>query len=386
MKKIILIIMCITVTLSVDNVAKCSDKNIKEKSYNEETFISMDDFQFDEPQRILIESGNRDISVKEIINNIIKGKVITILGEIVKNIYYKTFGNNSYLFNIIWQLFLTIIISCFFTNFTKVFSKDDVSETGFFICYLVSVTFMFGLFSELCNIAVDFVEMLLKFMYGIVPTYFLSVAIMGQVSASGFYQLCLVIISVAQFVFLHIIIPLIKIYVAVNNISKEDFLSRTAVVVGNIVNFLMKTFVGIVTGLNIIQALILPSIDSTKNQTIRKVIGSVPVVGNSTDAITGIFLGSANLIKNAIGATAIIVIVVLCAVPFLKIQLYSFLMQIVAALVQPIADCRIIASFNSMSIGMRMLAKVITGCSLLFIISIAIICMCTGKGENGIYI
>ena len=341
----------------------------------------MDDFQFDEPQRILRESGNRDISVKEIINNIIKGKVITILGEIVKSIYYKTFGN--YLFNIIWQLFLTIIISCFFTNFTKVFSKDDVSETGFFICYLVSVTFMFGLFSELCNIAVDFVEMLLKFMYGIVPTYFLAVAIMGQVSASGFYQLCLVIISVAQFVFLHIIIPLIKVYVAVsivNNISKEDFLSRTAVVVVNIVNFLMKTFVGIVTGLNIIQALILPSIDSTKNQTIRKVIGSVPVVGNSTDAITGIFLGSANLIKNAIGATAIIVIVFLCAVPFLKIQLYSFLMQIVAALVQPIADCRIVASFNSMSIGMRMLAKVITGCSLLFIISIAIICMCTGKG------
>ena len=43
-------------------------------------------------------------------------------------------------------------------NFTKVFSKDDVSETGFFICYLVSVTFMFGLFSELCNIAVDIVE------------------------------------------------------------------------------------------------------------------------------------------------------------------------------------------------------------------------------------
>ncbi|MFR7763274.1 MAG: stage III sporulation protein AE [Eubacterium sp.] len=383
MKKIILIIMCITVTLSVGNVAKCSDKNIKEKSYNEETFISVDDFQFDEPQRILRESGNRDISVKEIINNIIKGKVITILGEIVKSIYYKTFGNNSYLFNIIWQLFLTIIISCFFTNFTKVFSKDDVSETGFFICYLVSVTFMFGLFSELCNIAVDFVEMLLTFMYGIVPTYFLSVAITGQVSASGFYQLCLVIISVAQFVFLHMIIPLIKIYVAVsivNNISKEDFLSRTAVVVGNIVNFLMKTFVGIVTGLNIIQALILPSIDSTKNQTIRKVIGSVPVVGNSTDAITGIFLGSANLIKNAIGTTAIIVIVVLCAVPFLKIQLYSFLMQIVAALVQPIADCRIVASFNSMSIGMRMLAKVITGCSLLFIISIAIICMCTGKG------
>ena len=106
---------------------------------------------------------------------------------------------------------------------------------------------MFGLFSELCNIAVDFVEMLLKFMYGIVPTYFLSVAITGQVSASGFYQLCLVIISVAQFVFLHIIIPLIKIYVAVsivNNISKEDFLSRTAVVVLKYSEFSYENFCG----------------------------------------------------------------------------------------------------------------------------------------------
>lgn len=383
MKKFVLIIMCIAIIFATNAVVMGSEKKNVGSFYEDNMFISMDDFQLDEAESILRESGNRDISVKEIVNNIIKGKLLTVFGEIFKSLYYKTLGNNGYLLRIIWQLFLTIIVSCFFTNFAKVFSKDDVSETGFFICYLVSVTFMFGLFSELCNIAVDFVELLLKFMYGIVPTYFLSVAITGQVAASGFYQLCLVIISVAQFVFLHIIIPLIKIYVAVsivNNISKEDFLSKSAVVVGNIVNFLMKTFVGIVTGLNIIQALILPSIDSTKNQTIRKVIGSVPVVGNGTDAITGIFLGSANLIKNAIGTTAIIVIVILCAIPFLKIQLYSFLMQIVAALIQPIADRRIIDSFNSMSIGMKMLAKVITGCSLLFIISIAIICMCTGKG------
>ena len=105
MKKIILIIMCITVTLSVGNVAKCSDKNIKEKSYNEETFISMDDFQFDEPQRILRESGNRDISVKEIINNIIKGNFLRFLEKylrvciikrwVIMVIFLKIFGNCS---------------------------------------------------------------------------------------------------------------------------------------------------------------------------------------------------------------------------------------------------------------------------------------------------
>ena len=62
-----------------------------------------------------------------------------------------------------------------------------------------------------------------------------------------------------------ITLPAIKIYMAislVNNISREDFLSGTTHVIENFINFVNKTMVGIVTGLHIIQGLLLPSVDT----------------------------------------------------------------------------------------------------------------------------
>ena len=56
-------------------------------------------------------------------------------------------------------------------------------------------------------------------------------AITGQVAAAGFYQLTLVIISVAQFIFLRVLVPMIKVYVCllytsyINNFFSEIYAS-----------------------------------------------------------------------------------------------------------------------------------------------------------------
>lgn len=355
--------------------------NVYGKEENE--IISIDDFDFSETGQILEEAGYRELNINTIINSIITGDFLSVFKSCANVVYQKTVGDMEFVYKMLGNLILVVVLSAFFTNFISVFSKDNVSETAFYICYMVAITLMISLFGCFCDIAIDFIRFLIRFMYGIIPTYFLSVAIIGQVTAAGFYQLTLVIIAVSEFVFLHVIIPLIKIYVAVsivNNVSKEDILSKTANVIKNLVNFLSKLFLGIVTGLNVIQALVLPSIDGAKNTTIRKFVGTLPVIGDGTDAITSIVLGSFNLMKNTIGGFAIIIILVLCMVPFLKIQIYSFSIQIAAAMVQPISDRRIIDSFICVSEGVRMLAKVVISGGILFVISIAIICMMTGRG------
>ena len=348
----------------------------------ENEIVSIDDFDFSESGQVLKEAGYDDFNVKNIINKIITGDFYSVFKSCLNIIYRKTIGDVSFIYHVLGNLVLVAVLSAFFTNFASVFSQDNVSETAFYICYLVAITLMITLFDSFCVIAGDFIKLLMSFMYGITPTYFLSVALVGQVSAAGFYQLTLVIISVSEFVFLHVIIPLIKIYVAVsivNNISKEDFLSRTAHVIKNLVDFLTKLFVGIVTGLNVIQALVLPSIDGVKNTTLRKFVGTLPVVGDGADAMSSIVLGSFHLIKNTIGGFAIIAIIVLCMVPFLKIQIYSFSVQIAAAFIQPISDKRITDSLSSVSVGTKMLSRIIISGGILFVISIAIICMTTGR-------
>lgn len=347
-----------------------------------ETYISIEDFDIKESSKALKKNGYEDLNIKEMLDEIMNGNILEVMKGCAKTIYEKTIGDISLVEKTLGNLLLIVIISAFFTNFANVFSGESISGTGFYICYLLIITLMITLFDSFCILASDFVKLLLDFMCGIIPAYFISVAITGQVSAAGFYQLTLVIIGVVEFIFINILIPLIKVYVSVslvNNISKEDFLSKTTDIIKNFVNFINKTIVGIVAGLNIIQALILPAVDGAKNTAVRKVLGALPVVGDSTDAMTGIVLGSVNLIKNTIGGFTIIMIIVFCAVPYLKIQLYSISMQIGAAIVQPIADKRIIGSMGCVQEGIKMLTKVIVGAALLFIISIAIICMVTGK-------
>ncbi len=350
-------------------------------SVSADEILTMDDFDLSEGMEVLRNGGYEDIEFDEVTDLISEGDFLGVLNLLLNSVYDRTIGSVVLVERTLGNLVLIVILSTFFTNFANVFSKDNVSDTGFYICYLVATTLMVTLFESFCVIVSDFVTLLLEFIGGIIPAYFLSVAIIGQASASGFYQLILVIIGVSEFVFLNVIIPLIKIYMAislVNNVSQEDFLSRTAQVVCNFINFINRTMIGLVTGINIIQGLILPAVDNAKNTTIRKFMGTLPVVGDGTDAMTGIVLGSVNLIKNTIGTFAIVVIIILCLVPFIKIQLYSVSLQIISAVIQPVADKRIMNSFECMCNGTKLLGRVVISTALLFIISIAIICMVTG--------
>lgn len=369
--------------IMIFSIIFCTTNTMAEDVINEnEEYISMDDFNLGDSTKALEKSGYKDLNIKNILDEIMEGNVLGVIKQCAEVVYDKTIGDISTVEKLLGNLLLIVILSAFFTNFTNVFSNDSISSTGFYICYLLTITLLLTLFESFCLIASDFVKLLLEFMCGIIPAYFVSVAITGQVSAAGFYQLTLVIIGVVEFIFLRILIPLIKVFVAislVNNISKEDFLSKTTDIIKNLVGFINKTVIGVVAGLNIIQALILPAVDEAKNTTIRKMVGALPVVGDGADAVTGIVLGSVNLIKNTIGGFSIIIIVLICAVPFIKIQLYSISLQIAQAIVQPVADRRILSCISCVVQGIKMLVKVIAGAAILFIISIAIICIVTGK-------
>ena len=351
-----------------------------------EEIITIDDFDLEDSGKILKTQGYDNIDYKYILKKLRDGDVLLVLKEIGRTAYEKTIGDVSLIEKTLVNLLLITIIASFFTNFANVFSKNGISDTGFYICYMVTVAIMVTMFEEFSIIAAQLVKLLLKFVGGMIPAYFLSVAIVGQAAAAGFYQLTLVIIEVCQFVFLKITLPAIKIYMAislVNNISREDFLSGTTHVIENFINFVNKTIVGIVTGLNIIQGLILPSVDMAKNTTIKKFIRTLPVIGDYfagfivADSRLIMLLGSANLIKNCIGTFGIIMIILICFVPYMKLQIYSASIQILTAIIQPVADRRIIESLNCLCKGIRLLIRVVISSGFLFVISIAIICMTT---------
>lgn len=115
--------------------------------------------------------------------------------------------------------------------------------------------------------------------------------------------------------------------------------------------------------------------DSVKISAFQKVASAIPGVGGGVNAVTGVIAGSANIIKNAIGAAALIGIIVCCFVPLAKIAAFSLMYQGTAAIVQPVADKRIVECIGGVAAGSRLLLKMVFISAVLFVITIAIVCL-----------
>ena len=68
----------------------------------------------------------------------------------------------------------------------------------------------------------------------------------------------------------------------------------------------------------------------------------IPGIGNSAQTVSKTIAGSAVLVKNSIGVAAVIVMAVIIGIPLLKLVVMALLYQILGAVLEPVADSRIV--------------------------------------------
>lgn len=345
-----------------------------------EEYITLDDFEFSDSQEVIYDS-NIDLDVDEIIEKISKGEILEVLNDVIDSVRENVTNEIEVIRYVIITMIFTAILSGLFSNFSISISGNGISEMGFYVCYVLQISILINVFNLVCSIGSELVLTILKFMSALLPSYMLSVGILGQASATGFYQITLIVITVVELVIGKFVIPLLKIYMVinlVNSISKEDLLSKTAALIKNAIVFVNKFMITSITGLNIIQGMILPAIDGTKNNVLKKMVSSIPVIGDGTGVMAEIVVNSATLIKNSIGVFAIVMILAICAVPLLKVQFYSIMLQISNALLQPITDKRIAQGITATCDSIKILTSSLFTVVALFLVSITVICISTG--------
>lgn len=353
---------------------------VKDKAVSGDSLMDIEDYDFSEVQEVLDENDYREVDFFTMIKEVISGDSDTVILDTVKYMADKAFANVNVGKECIVNIILISLFSAFFSNFAKVFSGNGVSDSGFYVCYIAVMTLSLTIFSIASEIAVNLLELILEFMRALIPAFFLSVGMIGQTSAMGFYQITLVVIFCVNYIFLNVVMPALKIYLIMamaNNISKEDLLSKMINLIKKGIVFLNRSLLGVVLGINILQGLVLPHVDGVKNTTIRKLAGTIPVVGDSSEYVTDVFLGSGLLIKNSLGTVAIIVIFCLCFVPILKLFIINISLQISSAVVQPIADNRIVESISYVGESVKLMLRTVMTTAVLFVITIALVCVMT---------
>ena len=368
--KMAILSLCLFLAVLLPEKVQAKEETVPEQSYD---FQNIDE--------ILGEASGGAFSMEQVANLLLQGNWKEAFGKLGEGLGDLLFSELSRGKDSVAKILLLSAISAFFVNITSSFQNHQVSETGFYLSYMLMAVFLFAGAQSALEIAQTAMEYLFSFMAALLPVFFLAVASGGgTATAVGFYQLTFFLLTAIQWAFLYLFLPGVKVYavlVLLNGLTKEEMLSGFAKLLENIFSWGLKTVTGLVLGLNLIQGMTLPFADSLKNSGVRKIIGAIPGLGNGADAVAQAVIGSGNLIKNGIGMAAVIAIAVLCLFPLCKLFLLHFLYQAAGAFVQPISDKRLLSGLQGTAKSMGLAARLLLSAMLLFVLTIAMICAFT---------
>jgi len=134
-----------------------------------------------------------------------------------------------------------------------------------------------------------------------------------------------------------------------------------------------------VVGFSAIKGLIVPVADQVKRSALYKASEAIPGVGDALGGVTTTILGAGILLKNAIGVTGLIVIITICAVPFIKLLMITAVYKVGGAALQPISDKRFIECISASSKSAALLLQAVFVGAVLFLLAITIVAVTTGS-------
>lgn len=342
-----------------------------------------EEYDFEEVNQALDELfPDEKLDFKETVVKLISGEM-KLTSELLNRLVKERI---SYAFSVckdnLVHILLIAVFAAIFTNFSNVFQNKQISDVSFYILYLLLIALCLNSVQAVAQWVGEGVQGMVRFMSAFCPLYFLAVGLAkGSFTAVAFYNFVLILITIAEYLILKLLIPGIRIFVMVrilNYLSEEEYLSKFADLIETVFSWTLKTVTACVVGINLIQGLIHPAIDTIKQSAVTRSAEAIPGVGDAIGGTAEVVLGTAVLIKNGIGMTGAIFCFALCIVPLIQTGVIVLLYKLSAAVIQPVSDKRIIGCMESVSDGCRLMMKLIFTTSLLFLITIVIVTTVTG--------
>lgn len=323
------------------------------------------------------------IEFEEVVKDVLDGKLelsADLVNQIIKDQVGYAFRVNK---DTLGHMLVLVILSALFTNFSQMFQNKQIGEIGFYVVYMLMITLALNSFGTAIVWTEEGISHLISFMKALFPIYFLAVAVAkGSVSSVAFYNIALLLIFLVEILIAKILIPIIQVYIMIrflDCLTEEEYLSKLSELMETGMSWILKVLLGLVIGLNTIQGLIAPAIDSVKRSAVTRGAEAIPGIGDALGGMAEVVLGTAVLVKNGIGVAGALFCIAICIVPVTQIGILTVLYKLSAALIQPVSDKRMVQCLSNIGEGCQILLKLIFTIAVLFLLTIAIVAATTGR-------
>ena len=324
-----------------------------------------------------------DMDLSDIFNQAVQGKVNnqTIYKKIIKILGNEVSSNIKILISIL----VIIVIHGILKSITDSLDNSNVSQIIYFVQYILIVTLIMSNFTEIIKLIKETANNLVGFINLLMPLLLTLMVYTGNITTSSVLEpIVLFISNFIGNIIVDALIPIVLIIVVFSIISKisdrvqvekiSKFLKSGVVWLLGIV---LTIFVGVVS----LEGTLSSSVDGVTAKTAKAVVSSViPVVGKVLGDVVDSVLGCGVVLKNAVGVVGVIVIIGICILPVLKIATLSIMYSLASAVVQPVADDKIVKLLDEMSGVFKLLLAILCSLSVILIIGVTLVIKISNSG------
>ena len=324
-----------------------------------------------------------DMNLSDIFNQAVQGKVSnqTLYKKIIR-ILGKEISSNI---KILISILVIIVIHGILKSITDSLENSNVSQIIYFVQYILIVTLIMSNFTEIIKLIKETANNLVGFINLLMPLLLTLMVYTGNITTSTVLEPILLFVSnFIGNIIVEVLIPLVLIIVVFSIISKisdkiqvekiSKFLKSGVVWFLGIV---LTIFVGVVS----LEGTLSSSVDGITAKTAKAAVSSViPVVGKVLGDVVDSVLGCGVILKNAVGVVGVIVIIGICIIPVLKIATLSIMYSLASAVVQPVADEKIVKLLDEMSGVFKLLLAILCSLSVILIIGVTLVIKISNSG------
>ena len=317
-------------------------------------------------------------SASDVIRRLITGQFSFSWSDMLKALIRVFFGEFNLNLVMIAKIMIIAVICGIFRNMNDSFKNSSVGEIGYFVCYSVVMILIIQSFLSILSVGKTSIDNMSGFMQLLFPLLLGLLTSMGNFSSVTIMQPAIgMIVGTVGAVLTNFVFPLITlsaVIILVNQISKRIQIQKLGKLLNSLCSWTLAFIFTIFISVLAIQGALTASIDGISIRTAKFAVDTfVPIVGKMFSQSLDTIVGCALLVKNAVGAAGLIILVLICLAPAVKIFSLLFLYKLAGALLEPITDERIVESLNGIGNVLSILLITVLGIAIMFFMTVALL-------------
>ncbi|MGI5900218.1 MAG: stage III sporulation protein AE [Christensenellales bacterium] len=272
-------------------------------------------------------------------------------------------------------------VGCILERMQANFSQGETAGAAGTLCFLLTALPVIGYFSQQLKLCMEGVRRLTAFSDAAMPSLLALLTATGGISSAAMLKpAAIAATGLINTIIEGMVTTLVSFCAAlavVGGLSSPIKTGKMLLAVKTICTWVLTAALSIFASVITVQGLGSSAMDGVSIRAVQYAIDNyVPVVGGFFKDSYGMLVGSALILRNAVGITGLIWIILLCCMPLLSLMVSIMLFKICAALIEPLGGERMAAMLSDFSGIFSLLFAVLASVAMMCIILIAAVIAC----------